>query len=87
MTQEYLAEGFTDAPDSDLETNWKKDAWGNSYRLVPPPETYNDDGEYDTGYLESGGLDGEIDDLDTTPDYDETDDNIKIILEPIVAGD
>jgi type II secretory pathway pseudopilin PulG len=87
VTQGYLPEGFTKAPDTDLETNWKKDAWGNYYKLAPPPEIYDEDGDYGKGYLESGGLDGEIDDLESTPDYDETDDNIKIVLEPIVSGD
>lgn len=83
ITYDYLTKGFTDAPDSDLETNWKEDAWGNSYRFVPP---YIDDGDYERGSLTSGGPDGEIDDDPDTLDYDETDDNIVIALEAIVGG-
>ncbi|HBH46640.1 MAG: hypothetical protein A2445_02675 [Candidatus Jacksonbacteria bacterium RIFOXYC2_FULL_44_29] len=84
VTKGYLAEGFTDAPNSDLETNWKEDAWGKSYALVPP--AIDQDGDYLRGSLESAGPDGKTTNDPATTDYDEAKDNIKITLEPIVAG-
>ena len=81
----YLAEGFTDAPDSDLETDWGEDAWGNDYTLVKP--FVDDDGDYERGSLESAGADGEFEDNPDTDSYDESDDNIKITIEPMIASD
>ncbi|MEK9165408.1 MAG: type II secretion system protein [Patescibacteria group bacterium] len=85
VTQNYLAEGFTVAPDTDMETDWGYDAWGNKYTLIPP--SIEADGDYIRGSLESGGADGKIADDPLTLDYKETDDNIKIALEPMIAND
>jgi len=84
VTYGYLTEGFTDAPDSDLETDWKEDAWGNDYKLSKP--YIAEDGDLERGFLESAGPDCELTDNPET-DYDETDDNIKITLEPMIYGD
>ena len=81
----YLAQGFTAAPDTDLKTDWKEDAWGNSYKLLAP--SIENDGDYIRGSLESAGADGKLTDDPLTAGYDETDDNIKITLEPMIASD
>lgn len=81
----YLAEGFTEAPDTDLETDWSEDAWGNSYTLVVP--SIEADGDYIRGSLESAGADGKLINDPLTESYNETDDNIKIALEPMIASD
>jgi len=85
VSEGYLSEGFTDAPDTDLETDWKEDAWGNDYRLVKP--FVDVDGDYKRGSLESAGSGGELLDNPDTADYDESDDNIKITIEPMIASD
>jgi type II secretory pathway pseudopilin PulG len=85
VTQKYLAEGFTSAPETSLKTNLKKDAWENDYRLTSP--LVDQSGVYLKGKLESAGADGIFDDDSTTTSYDETDDNITLMLEPMIAGD
>jgi hypothetical protein len=85
VTQQYLAQGFVAAPDADLETDWKQDVWNNDYTLVPP--SVEADGDYIRGSLESAGADGILTDDETTTAYDESDDNIKISLEPMIAGE
>ena len=82
VTKGYLAEGFTQAPDTDLETDWKEDAWGNSYTLSAP--SVDSDGDYIRGYLESAGSDGVLTDDTATSNRDEDDDNIRITLEPMI---
>jgi len=83
ITKGYLAEGFTDAPDTDFETDWKEDAWNNDYQLEKP--YIDNDGDFMRGSLTSAGTDGElVNDPDT--DWNEESDNIKITLEPIVPG-
>ena len=84
ITKGYLVEGFTDSPDSDLETDWKEDAWGNRYEFMAP--FIDVDGDYEAGYYESGGPDGELEDNPDTLDADETDDNIRITLESMAPG-
>ena len=83
VTKGYLAKGFTDAPDTDLETDWGEDAWGNDYELTPP--FVDVDGDYEPGSLESAGADGELKNLEGTG-WDESKDNIKITLEPMIAS-
>lgn len=84
VSKGYLAEGFTDAPDSDLETDWSEDSWGGDYKITPP--IVEADGDYMRGSLESAGTDGIFADDPVTTGLDESDDNIKITLEPMVAG-
>lgn len=85
VSSNYLGEGFTHTPDSDLKTDWKEDTWGNSYKLTPP--SIDTDGDYLRGSLESAGPDGIMADNPATTGTDEDDDNIKITLEPMVASD
>lgn len=84
VTEAYLSQGFTDAPNIDLESNWKEDAWGETYVFVPP--FVEPDGDYKRGSLSSGGPDGEIEDDPATVGYNEASDNIIIGLEPMVGG-
>lgn len=84
VSGKYVSEGFTQTPDSDLETNWKEDAWGKSYVLTPP--SIDGSGNYIRGSLESPGANGILTDNSSTTGYDESDDNIKVSLEPMVTG-
>jgi type II secretory pathway pseudopilin PulG len=84
VSQEYVSEGFTQAPDTALKTNWKEDAWGNSYILTPP--SIDGSGKYTRGSLESSGADGILADDPLTASYNESDDNIKISLDPMITG-
>lgn len=84
VSGKYLSEGFTKTPDSDLKTDWKEDAWGNSYALTPPSQ--DGSGNYIRGSLESAGKDGIVTDDSNTTGYDESADNLKISLEPIITG-
>lgn len=85
LTQKYLAEGFTSAPQISLETNLKKDAWGVAYRLTAP--SVDQTGVYLKGKLESAGANGIFDDDPATASYDEKADNITLILEPMIASE
>lgn|SRR3989338_3883362 len=85
VSQGYLTEGFTEAPDTDLETDWKEDAWGLAYTLLAP--SVDTDGDYLRGYLKSAGSDGKMIDDPATSGIDETDDNIRITLEAMVPSD
>lgn len=84
VTYNYLTEGFTQAPDSDLKTDWKEDAWGNPYKLTPP--SIDADGDYLRGSLESAGPNGIMTDDSTTTSVNEAADNIKITLEPMITS-
>lgn len=83
VTQYYLTQGFVEAPNSELKTDWTEDTWGTDYKLTPP--SIETDGDFIRGSLESAGPDGKLTDDTATP-YNEADDNIKITLEPMVGG-
>ncbi len=85
VTQKYLAEGFTSAPQTSLKTNLKEDAWGIAYRLTAP--SIDTKGVYLKGKLESAGANGIFDDDPATTSYNEADDNITLVLEPMIASD
>jgi prepilin-type N-terminal cleavage/methylation domain-containing protein len=68
ITNDYLLEGVTDAPDSDLETDYTEDAWGRDYVITLPTDSKR-------GSIKSGGADQ---DLATTSD------NIEAALEKVV---
>ena len=84
VSSNYLTEGFTHTPDTDMKTDWKEDAWGNLYLLKPP--SIDIDGDYLRGSLESAGADGVLADDPATTSINEASDNIKITLEPMVSS-
>ena len=67
VTYDYLLKGVEDAPNSDLETDYKEDAWNNDCDFVWPALD-------ERGTLTSAGPDGE---MDTKTD------NIVVALEKI----
>ena len=75
VTYDYLNQGITDAPDSSLKTNYKKDAWDEDYEFSWPTLTLR-------GYIASAGPDGILD--ADNGGVEESNDDIVIGLEKIV---
>lgn len=82
VNNDYLPKLFTDVPNSDWETDWSEDAFGNDYNIVKPTVEEN-------GLLTSCGPDGMcFEDLDAEeqaefPDADK--DNIVMELPKIIT--